>query len=125
MTNMLNQTGTVMGIETVLKSFVRRPNLGDRASWSSSELSRLRVDHPGLGESNQLDLLSITAQPAGTNLSTSGSSWSDDYHEFSIKYIPTNTTYLDFTLAVQRTRYVEFTVPPNWATNDYVIEEDR
>jgi len=120
-TNMLDWTNSIMGIELVLKSFVRRPDLTNRSSYSSDDLSQIRVEHPKLGESNQLDLLSIVVQPANTNLDSGGSSWSEDFHEFSLQGIPANATHLDVTFSVQPTRYVEFTVAPNWVTNDYEL----
>ena len=84
----------------------------------------MRVEHPDLGPSNQLDLVRITVQPAGTNLTTSGSSWSTDYHEFKLRSIPASGTHLDLTFAVQPTRFVEFLVPPNWITNTIELPEE-
>ena len=123
-TNRFDLTNSIGDIDVVLRHFVRRPDLTNN-SWSSGTLSELRIEHTQLGATNQLDMIGITAQPAGTNLATQGSSWSDDYHEYSFSHFPAGTTHLDLTVAVQPTRFAEFTVEPNWVTNEVVVTEKR
>jgi hypothetical protein len=82
------------------------------------------VDHPDLGNTNQLDLLSIVVHPYGTNLISDGASWNENYHEFQLRSIPSGATHLDVRVSVQSTRFVEFLVAPNRVTNDYVVEAD-
>lgn len=123
-TNLVNLTNSVNKIETVLKHLIARPPLKDERSWSSSDLSLIRLEHTNLDDTNQIDLVSITVQPMGTNITTSGSSWSDDYREYILQSIPPNATHLDFVFSVQKARFVEFNVAPNWITDDHVIREE-
>jgi len=123
-TNILNRTNTLNGFQFVLKSFVHRPDLTNH-SWSSGDLSVIRLEHGNLGTSNVLDLVGITVQPAGTNLITQGSGWSDNYHEYNLKAVPANAMHLDLTYAFQPVRFVEFTVAPNWRTNDLELGAPR
>jgi len=123
-TNQIRQTNHAAGIQVVFDRFFVRPPLKDPNSWSSSELSQFRIEHDELDDTNQIDLVSITVHPMGTNVTTSGSSWSDSYHEYNLRSIPTNATHMDFTFSVQKARFVDFNVTPNWITNDYVVTEE-
>ena len=123
-TNVLGWTNTVMGIETRLVELRRRPPLDEsKGSWSSRDISRFRLEHDDLGETNQIDLVSMTLRPSGEILKSSGSSWSNEYHEYNIREIPASATHIDLAFSVQKARFVEFLVVPNWVTNDYVIKE--
>lgn len=123
-TNTPNMTNVVMGIETRLSEFRRQPPLPEnRNSWSGSEISRFRLDHDDLGETNQIDLISMTLQPSGEVIQNIGSGWSNKYHQYSIRALPTNATHIDLVFAVQKARFVEFFVSPNWITNEYKITD--
>ena len=94
------------------------------SGWSSTDLSRLRIEHDDLGGTNELDLIGITFQPGDVSGSTQGSSWSDRYHEYGFREIPGGVTRMDLTFALQAVRFVEFTVAPNWRTNDLVLDAE-
>jgi len=121
-TNQLDLTNSIMGIQTVFKQLVQRPPMTNH-SYSSRDLSQFRVEHDELDGTNQIDLVSITVHPMGTNMTTSGSSWTEEYHEYNLMFVPTNATHMDFVFSVQKARFVEFMVAPNWITNDYVLKE--
>ena len=119
-----NLTNVVMGVESRLTEFRRQPSLDkNRRSWSGRDLSGFRLDHDDLGITNQIDLVSITLQPSGQTIRSQGSSWSNDYHEYDFKEIPEDATHVDLVFSVQKARFVEFLVAPNWVTNNYVIRE--
>ena len=123
-TNAPNLTNVVMGIESRLIEFRRKPPLDkNRRSWSSRDLSGFKLEHDDLGETNQIDLVSMTLQPTGEELKSSGSGWSNNYHEYNIRSFPTNATHIDLVFSVQKARFVEFLVSPNWITNDYTIPD--
>ena len=123
-TNAPKLTNIVMGIESRLVEFRRLPPMDkERRSWSSRELSGFKLEHDDLGETNQIDLVSLTLQPSGEELRNNGSGWSNDYHEYHFESIPTNATHIDLVFSVQKARFVEFLVSPNWITNEYVIPE--
>ncbi len=96
-----------------------------RNDTSSRNVSKLRVDHDYLGKTNLFDLIHLTAQPSGKTLRISGSSWTDRYHEYNLQSIPDEATHLNLEFAVQQARFAEFTIAPNWATNEYAIRKPR
>ncbi len=123
-TNVLNLTNTATGIEAWLAEIRRRPPLdSDTQSWSSRDISRIRLEHEDLGETNQIDLVSMTIQPSGERLKSSGSSWSNDYHEYNLRNLPPSATHLDLRFSVQKARFVDFRVAPNWVTNEFLLRE--
>ena len=115
--NRLDWTNGSAGVTAVLQHFLRRPNLTN-ASYSSRDLSEIHVLHSDLGTNRQFNMVRILAHPTGTNLTTQGSSWTDEYHTFQFHSFPEGTTHLDLTFSVQPTRYAEFIVNPYWATNE-------
>ena len=123
-TNFPQMTNIVMGIESRLTEIRRLPPLDkSRRSWSGRDFSGFRLDHDALGDTNQIDLVSMTIQPMRKMLQTRGSSWSDTYHQYQLESIPSEGTHIDLVFSVQKARFVEFLVAPNWVTNEYVMRE--
>jgi hypothetical protein len=121
-TNFPMITNIVMGIESRLKE-IRRSQALERGktSWSRRDLSSIRLEHDDLGDTNQIDLLSLTAQPSGIDLVPRGSNWSNTHHEYQLASIPAEATHLDIIFSVQKARFVEFVVAPNWVTNKFTV----
>ena len=125
-TNVPGMTNIVMGIESRLGEIRRREPLDkNKTSWSGRDLSRIRLEHDDLGDTNQIDFLSLTAQPSGQSLTSRGSSWSNTSHEISLASIPADDTHLDLVFSIQKARFVEFMVAPNWVTNEFVISNQE
>lgn len=125
MTNAPSITNVVMGVTSRLARIIRRKPQTDNRGWNPRSESAVRLEHDDTGETNQIDLIRITAQPMNEVLELGGSSRADRHHEFFFQSIPTNATHLDFVFSVQRARFVEFMVSPNWITNEYVVEVDQ
>ena len=114
-----------MGIESRLKEIRRSQPLDEnKRSWSSRDLSGIHLDHDDLGDTNQIDLLSLTVQPSGVALVPRGSSWSNTEHEYQLASIPAEGTHLDIVFSLQKARFVEFMVATNWVTNEYAIPDN-
>jgi hypothetical protein len=109
-TNILDLTNATGGIELVLKHFVRKPDITN-SSWSSSDVSVIRIEHAKLPEGVSVDF--VEARPDDDEkLKSAGSSWSDSHYEVPFKTFPTDASHLTITFSVQRTRAVEFLVEP-------------
>jgi hypothetical protein len=98
------------GVTVTLDRVVRRaPNTN--SSWSSEDLSQAQFTTAGLSNGLHLDLLSARTD-TGTNLDCGAWSSSDSWRIYSYRNLPLEAMTVDFTFAVQRGRWVEFTVKP-------------
>jgi hypothetical protein len=98
------------GVTVTLDRVVRRaPNTNN--SWSSDDLSQAQFTTAGLSNGLHLDLLS-TRTDTGTNLDCGAWSSSDSWRIYSYRNLSLSAKTVDFTFAVQRSRWVEFTVKP-------------
>jgi hypothetical protein len=116
-------TNTVQGLRTVLRSFVRKPEMTNN-SWSSVDLSSVRFEHDDLDERTVVDLISVTPADGGEEIEAGRAAWSDNWLQSSFKTLPKSVTALNLTYVIQKTRRVDFLVDPNWieATNQFEIE---
>jgi hypothetical protein len=109
-TNTIAWATNVAGITVTLQSICRRaPQTND--SWSSSQISDVHftISQPPAG--TQLDLLRMVCDTGITNHSDSWGSSSNE-RDYYYRDIPLAAQTADFTLAVQQSRTVEFTVKP-------------
>lgn len=106
-----------------LEGIARRAPL-EGNSWSSTQLSSIKLSVNGLNKGWFFDLIRTT-DDAGKVVEQSGSSWSTGdsgprSYEFSYRKILTNTASLTLTFAIQRGRKFEFLVKPEVVTKDHV-----
>ncbi|HVR35245.1 MAG TPA: hypothetical protein VMS21_05280 [Methylomirabilota bacterium] len=122
-THNFDLTNTVQGLKTVLRSFVRKPDMTNN-SWSSDDLSSVQFEHDYLDERTVVDLISVTPADGGEEIETGGAVWSDNWLQSSFQTLPKDVTALNLTYVIQKTRRVEFLVDPNWieGTNQFEIE---
>ena len=98
------------GVTVTLDRVVRRaPNTN--SSWSTEDLSQAQFTTAVLSNGLHLDLVSARTD-TGTNLECGAWSSSDKWRIYSYRNLPLEAKTVDFTFAVQRGRWVEFTVKP-------------
>jgi hypothetical protein len=109
-TNQIRRATNFSGASVILDHTIRRaPNTN--SSWSSEELSQVQFTTAGLTNGLHLDLLSARTD-TGTNLDCGSWSSSDRQRTYNYRNVPLEAKTADFTFAVQRGRWVEFTVKP-------------
>jgi hypothetical protein len=109
-TNQIRCATNFSGVSVILDHTMRRaPNTN--SSWSSEELSQVQFTTAGLTNGLHLDLLSARTD-TGTNLDCNSWSSSGDWRIYGYRNVPLQAKTVDFTFAVQRGRWVEFTVKP-------------
>ena len=122
-TNNPTLTNVTMNIKSTLAEIQRRPPHDENQKSSSMrDYSGIRLNHDTLNETNQLDLVSLTLQPSGEIIPNRGASWSSAYHEYRFESIPLEATHIDLVFSIQKARFAEFLVAPNWRTNEYVYQ---
>lgn len=108
-TNRIGWMTNFNGAAITLESIARRTPITNN-SWSSSESSSLRLL---VTITNELHMDLIAAQTdLGTNLQICGWSKTDPEQSYFLKDIPLNAKTANFTFALQRSRWVEFTLRP-------------
>jgi len=125
-TNQVRLTNTVNEIQCILDSIALRPPMTNR-SYSSHQLSFIKLRHVELPEGFAVDLVSVTFDDPDAKVESGGSRWSGSEYESEFSRFPTNQTHATVIYAVQPTREVEFMVAPNWvdSTNSVAIEVER
>lgn len=109
-TNRIAWTTNFGGVRVTLDHILRRPpNTND--SWSSTELSEAQFATAGVSDGLHLDLLSARTDD-GTKLNSGSWSSSGGWRSYTFRNIPLEARTVDFTFAVQRGQWVEFTVKP-------------
>jgi hypothetical protein len=109
-TNVIRCATNFSGVSVILDHTIRRaPNTN--SSWSSEELSQVQFTTAGLTNGLHLDLLSARTD-TGTNLDCGSWSSGDRQRTYNYRNVPLQAKTADFTFAVQRSRWVEFTVKP-------------
>jgi hypothetical protein len=109
-TNVISCATNFSGVSVILDHTIRRaPNTN--SSWSSEELSQVQFTTAGLTNGLHLDLLSARTD-RGTNLDCGSWSSGDRQRTYNYRNVPLEAKTVDFTFAVQRGRWVEFTVKP-------------
>ena len=109
-TNVISCATNFSGVSVILDHTIRRaPNTN--SSWSSEELSQVQFTTAGLTNGLHLDLLSARTD-RGTNLDCGSWSSGDRQRTYNYRNVPLQAKTADFTFAVQRSRWVEFTVKP-------------
>ena len=109
-TNQIRCATNFSGVTVTLDHIIRRaPNTN--SSWSSEDLSQAHFTTAGLSNGVHLDLLSARTD-TGTNLDCGSWSSSGSWRNYSYRNVPLEAKTADFTFAVQRGRWVEFTVKP-------------
>jgi hypothetical protein len=109
-TNSLGWKTNVNGISVTLDSVARRePNTN--SSWSTADLSSASFSISGLTNSLHCDLIAARAD-LGSNLECVSWESSGNWRKYAYRDIPLEATTVDFTFAVQQSRWVEFTARP-------------
>jgi hypothetical protein len=109
-TNLIRRATNFSGVTVTLDHIIRRaPNTN--SSWSSEKLSQVQFTTAGLTNDLHLDLLSARTD-MGTNLDCGSWSSGGSCLTYNFRNIPLVAKTADFTFAVQRGRWVEFTVKP-------------
>jgi hypothetical protein len=109
-TNLIRRATNFSGVTVTLDHILRRaPNTN--SSWSSKDLSQAQFTAVGLSNGLHLDLLSARTD-TGTNLDCGSWSSGDRQRTYNYRNVPLEAKTADFTFAVQRSRWVEFTVKP-------------
>jgi hypothetical protein len=109
-TNQLRCATNFSGVSVTLDHIIRRaPNTN--SPWSSANLSQVQFTTAGLTNGQYLDLLSARTD-TGTNLDCGSWSSGGAQRAYSYRNVPLEAKTVDFTFAVQRGRWVEFTVKP-------------
>jgi hypothetical protein len=120
-TNTVDLTNTVNKIECILKSVVLRAPMTN-SSYSSRDLTSITLEHSELPDDFAVDLVSVTFADPAAVVKSNGSSYGGTSHEAHFTAFPTNQTHATITYAVQKTRQVEFLVPPNWVRSTNEVE---
>ncbi len=122
-TNRINCTTNFGGVTVTLDQVVRRgPNTNN--SWSTEDLSQAHFTTAGLTNGLHLDLISARSD-TGTNLDCGSWSSSQSWRTYCYRNLPLEAKTVDFTFAVQRGRWVEFTVKPEVGTARREYERAR
>jgi len=121
-TNVARLTNSVHGVECVLQSVVIRPPKTNH-SYSSGDLTRIHLTHAPLSEEFAVDLVGVTFDDPTVNVKSGSCSYGGGNYEADFTSFPTNQTHATITYAVQKTRKVEFLVPPNWVDSANSIVE--
>jgi hypothetical protein len=109
-TNSLGWKTNFNGLSVTLDSVARRePNTN--SSWSSEDLSGARFTISGLTNGLHCDLITARTD-SGSNVECVSWDSSGDSRGYWFRNIPPEATTVDFTFAVQRSRWVEFTAKP-------------
>lgn len=109
-TNQLRCATNFSGVSVTLDHIIRRaPNTN--SSWSSVDLSQVQFTAVGLSNGLHLDLLSARTD-TGANLDCRSWSSAGGQQTYSYRNVPLEAKTVDFTFALQRGRWVEFTVKP-------------
>jgi hypothetical protein len=109
-TNQVRCATNFGGVSVTLDYIARRAPF-TKDSWSSDDLSQVHFTTAVLSNGLHLDLLSARTD-TGTNLDSISSSSSDSWRIYGYRNVPLEAKTVDFTFAVQRGRWVEFTVKP-------------
>ena len=109
-TNQIGCTTNFGGVTVTLDYIIRRAPFTN-SSWSSDDLTQVRFATAVLSNGLHLDLVSARAD-TGTELESPSSSSSDNWRIYGYRNVPVEAKTADFTFAVQRGRWVEFTVKP-------------
>ena len=109
-TNQLRCATNFSGVTVTLDYIIRRAPFTN-SSWSSDDCSQAHFTTAGLSNGMYLDLLSARTD-TGTNLDCNSWSSSGDWRIYGYRNVPLQAKTVDFTFAVQRGRWVEFTVKP-------------
>jgi hypothetical protein len=113
-TNRIGWTTNFQGVAITLDHLVRKPPLTND-SWSSSEISGVRLTHSTLATNTHLDFVRLVADTGETVRSESSSS-SDAERTYSFRELPLEAKTADITFAVHRSHRVEFVVKPEIRT---------
>jgi hypothetical protein len=123
-TNLLGWQTNLGGVSVTLEHIVRRPPI-THGSYSSRDASEVRFTFAGVTNGIHVDLISARLDD-GTELKT-GSWWSHDQvsrtHHFET--FNTNAASADFTIAVHRSRRVEFLVKPELGPVDVELPLEK
>lgn len=109
-TNILGWHTNSNGVDVTFQSIVHRAPLTNN-SWSSSQLSEIKLTNSSLPAGTYFDLLRVVWDPGKTN-NPESSSWSDTYRDYGFREVPAAAKTGDFVFVVQKSRTVEFTVKP-------------
>ena len=109
-TNQIRCATNFSGVAVTLDYIIRRAPFTN-SSWSSDDFSQVHFTTAVLSNGLHLDLLSARTD-TGTNLDSISSSSSDSWRIYGYRNVPLEAKTVDFTFAVQRGRWVEFTVKP-------------
>jgi hypothetical protein len=113
-TNQIHCATNFNGVTVTLDHIIRRaPNTN--SSWSSEDLSQVQFTTAGLTNDLHLDLVSARTD-TGTNLDCGSWSSGGDQRTYSYRNVSLGAKTADFTFAVQRGRWVEFTIKPELGT---------
>jgi hypothetical protein len=99
------------GIPIALTEFEHKPDITVNMGGLYDMTSRVRVELPGKPAGVAIDFLNMTAEAGAAE--QYGSSTPDFGYEVLLKSIPANAKTMTFTFVVQKTRSVEFLVPPS------------
>lgn len=113
-TNYLGWTTNVADLSVTLDRVIHRRALTNN-SWSSSELSGLSFTHSALPTNVHLDFVGIVFDSGGT-VENGGSRSDDTMRTYSFSRFPAGARRADITLAIQQSRWIEFTVEPEVGT---------
>lgn len=109
-TNVVGWHTNSNGVDVTFKSVVRRAPLTNN-SWSSSQLSEIKLTNSSLPAGMYFDLLRVVWNTGKTN-NPQSSSWSDTERSYGFREVPTNAQTADFVFVIQKSRTVEFIVKP-------------
>lgn len=113
-TNRIGWTTNFQGVTITLDHVVRKPPLTN-GSWSSSQISGVRLTHSTLAMNTHLDFVRLIADTGETVRSESSSSSEAD-RTYSFRTLPAEAKTADITFAVHRSHWVEFLVKPEVGT---------
>ena len=109
-TNTFSMQKTMSKASITLNHIIRRqPVTGD--SWSSSDLSEMRLLQTGLPAGLHCDLVSVRTDD-GKEVKYPSSSFSDMERTYHLQDVPRESKTMDITFAIHRSRFVEFFVSP-------------
>lgn len=109
-TNIIAWATNVAGITVTLQSIYRSAPQTNN-SWSSSQLSEVHFLLTSPPAGTQLDLLRMVCDTGKTNQCMSWGSGENERH-YKYREIPLAAKTADFTIAIQQSRTVEFTIKP-------------
>lgn len=113
-TNRVGWTTNFLGVTITLEHVVRKPPLTNE-SWSSSQISGVRLTHSILATNTHLDFVRLVVD-SGEDVSSGSSSTSENERTYSFRTLPTKAKTADITFAVHRSQRVEFVVKPEIGT---------